>query len=169
MSAPKGASRGGQFAPISWVAETAQSVGGMRCHVRLQSAAQGGSPLRDEGATDASARLFFFFECLRRPVVRLPNIRLSRPHLRRALQALQRVRDAVVYSPGQAIQQSAPPPGREREVSAIAEHATARVDRRTRDPVVADQPERHGGVESDRVPHRVHFQNLAVDAQPPTQ
>lgn len=72
-------------------------------------------------------------------------------------------------APAQAIQQSAPPPGREREVSAVAEHATVRVNRRTRDPVVADQPERQGRVESDRVPHLVHFQNLAVDPQPPAQ
>ena len=92
-------------------------------------------------------------ECLLRPVVRRLNLRLSRPRLRRALQALERVRDAVVRAPAQAIQQSAPPPGREREVSAVAEHATARVNRRTRDPVVADQPERQGSVESDRVPH----------------
>jgi hypothetical protein len=28
-------------------------------------------------------------ECLRSPVVRLPNLRLSRPHLRSALQALE--------------------------------------------------------------------------------
>ena len=75
---------------------------------------------------------------------------LSRPHLRRALQTPERVRDAVVDAPGQAIQQPAPPPGREREVSAVAEQATARVDRRTRDPVVADQPERQARTESDR-------------------
>ena len=68
-------------------------------------------------------------ECLRCPVVRLPNLRLSRPHLRRAFQTLERVRDAVVRAPFQAIQHSAPPPGREREVSAIAELTTARVDR----------------------------------------
>ena len=44
-------------------------------------------------------------ECLRSPVVCLPNLRLSRPHLRRALQTLERVRDAVVRPPAQAIQQ----------------------------------------------------------------
>jgi hypothetical protein len=52
-------------------------------------------------------------ECLPSQFVCLPNLCLSRPHLRRSLQTLERVRDAVVRAPAQAIQQSAPPPGRE--------------------------------------------------------
>jgi len=37
--------------------------------------------------------------CLRRPLVRLPVLRLPQPDFGRALQALQRVRDALVKVP----------------------------------------------------------------------
>src|SRR5262245_33330474 len=99
-----------------------------------------------------------------RPVIRLPGLRLPRSVLGHPLQALQRVCGTLAKVPReQAIQKSAPPPGREGEASAVPEVAAPLVERGAHDPVVAEDPDREGHAEPNRVPLSVHLQDLTLE------
>lgn len=97
------------------------------------------------------------------------RLRLPRPVLSRPLQPLQRIRDALMETRVHAAEQSSPPPGREREVSPVSQHAAAGVDGGARDPVIAENPEREGRAEPDLVQLSVNLQDLALDLQTPAQ
>src|SRR5262245_33863513 len=86
-----------------------------------------------------------------------------------SLQPPQGIRDALVKLSAEPPEQSAPPPGREGEVSPEPEHTSARVDGRASDPVFADNPEREAHAEPDDVPFRIHLRHLPVDRPPPAQ
>src|SRR6186997_2141082 len=108
-------------------------------------------------------------ELLLRVAVQLAGLRLRATLLGRALQPLERVRNAVMELAMQPPHEPVPPPGREREVSAESERAAPGVDGGADDPIVADNPEREGRAEPDLVPLLVHIDDLAVDPPPPAQ
>src|SRR5262249_60815071 len=105
---------------------------------------------------------------LRRPRVRIPDLRRPRSLLGRSLQTLQRIRYALVKAArAQALQQPAPPPRGEGGVSPVAQRAAMPVDRCAHNPVVADDSKREGRAEQDMMPLGVHFLELAVDLPTP--
>src|SRR4051812_24866613 len=88
--------------------------------------------------------------------------------LRAAPEPPERVLRAALELPGQEpLEQLSPPPGRERDVSPIADAALIRPERRHGDGLIIDDAERQPEQQAEPVRARVHLEHIEGDGEHP--